>query len=163
MSWPPSRSIGRLTNANGLVATLAVAADLLRPIHQMRSFSPTLNQQWGGLQRRLCLIPRWRKQTIEILVCIYLPPSNPSPLRVQLLHTWGGDLINPSAIAMSSRNVHNKSTILVVFVGITSLEPPIHRSLLVDANIGLGPPRTYPRPNKWWDLSCVIHHLGFLV
>jgi hypothetical protein len=33
----------------------------------------------------------------------------------------------------------------------------------VNANIDLGPPTTYPRPNKWWDLSCGIHHLGFIV
>jgi hypothetical protein len=64
---------------------------------------------------------------------------------------------------MSSGSVHNKSTILIVFVSITALEPPIHRSLLVDADISLGPPTTYRRPNKWWDLSCGIHHLGFLV
>jgi len=33
-------------------------------------------------------------------------------------------------------SVHDKSTALVVFVGATALEPPIHRSLVADANIG---------------------------
>ncbi len=74
-SWPPSRSIGWLANANGLVTTLVV--DLGHPIRQMRPFPPTLNQQWGGLQCRLCPIPCWHKQKIGILVCIYLPPFNP--------------------------------------------------------------------------------------
>ena len=73
-SWPPSRSIGRLTNTNGLIAALVVATYLGHPIRQMRPFPPTLNQQWGGLQRHLCLISRWREQTIGLLVCIYLPP-----------------------------------------------------------------------------------------
>jgi hypothetical protein len=163
MSRPPSGSIGRLANANGLVAALVVATDLGRPIRQMRPFPPTLNQQWGGLQHRLCPIPRQHKQTIGILICIYLPPSNPSPLQVQLLHTRGGDSINPSVIAMCSGSVNDKSKFLIVFVGVTALKPPIYRSLLMDADIGLGPPTTYPRPNKWWDLSCGIPHLGFLV
>ena len=43
-------------------------------------------------------------------------------------------------------SVHDKSTVLVVFVGSTALEPPIHRSLIVDTNIGLWPPTYHPRP-----------------
>jgi hypothetical protein len=89
-SWPPSRSIGRLANTNGLVAALVVATYLGRPIHQMRPFPPTLNQQWGGLQRRLCLISRRCKRMIRLLVRIYLPPSNPSPSKVTLQLTRGG-------------------------------------------------------------------------
>jgi len=60
----------------------------------------------------------------------------------------GGDSMIPSAIMVSS--VHNESTALVVFVGATALEPPIHRSLVADADIGLGPPTYHPRPLKWW-------------
>jgi hypothetical protein len=47
-------------------------------------------------------------------------------------------------------SVHDESTALVVFVGATALEPPIHRSLAADANIGLGPPTYHLRPLKWW-------------
>ena len=52
-------------------------------------------------------------------------------------------------------SVHDESTALstalIVFVGATALEPPIHRSLVADADIGLGPPTYHPRPLKWWD------------
>ncbi len=68
--------------------------------------------------------------------------------------------MTPSTIVtyfLHHRSVHDESNALVAFVGITALEPPIHRSLLVDADIGLGPPTTYPRPNKWW-----IYHVGFI-
>ena len=41
-------------------------------------------------------------------------------------------------------NIHDESTALVVFVGATALEPPIHRSLVADADIGLGPPNISP-------------------
>jgi len=47
-------------------------------------------------------------------------------------------------------SVHNESTILVVSAGATALEPPIHKSLVADANIGLGPPTYHPRTLKWW-------------
>jgi hypothetical protein len=47
-------------------------------------------------------------------------------------------------------SVQDESTALVVFVGATALEPPIHRSLVADANIGLGPPTYHPRPLNWW-------------
>ena len=47
-------------------------------------------------------------------------------------------------------SVQDESTALVVFVGATALEPPIHRSLAADANIGLGPPTYHLRPLKWW-------------
>ena len=61
-----------------------------------------------------------------------------------------------SSVTMASffhrRSVHDKSTVLVVCVGVTALEPPIHRSLVADTNIGLGPPTSHPRPLKWWDL-----------
>jgi hypothetical protein len=46
------------------------------------------------------------------------------------------------------RSVHDKSTVLVVFVGATALEPPIHRSLVADADMGLGLPSYHPRPLK---------------
>jgi len=42
-------------------------------------------------------------------------------------------------------SVHDKSTVLVMFVGATALEPLIHKSLIADANIGLGPPTYHPR------------------
>ena len=45
---------------------------------------------------------------------------------------------------------HDESTVLVVFVGVTALKPPIHRSLLTDADICLGPPTSHPRPLNWW-------------
>jgi hypothetical protein len=54
-------------------------------------------------------------------------------------------------------SVHDESTALVVFVGATTLEPPIHRSLVADADIGLGPPTYHPRPIKRF------HGLGFVV
>jgi hypothetical protein len=41
-------------------------------------------------------------------------------------------------------SVHDEITALVVFVGATALEPPIHRSLVADADIGLGPPNISP-------------------
>jgi hypothetical protein len=50
----------------------------------------------------------------------------------------------------SFRDVHDKSTALVLFVGATALEPPIHRSLVADADTGLGPPTYHPRLLKWW-------------
>jgi hypothetical protein len=71
--------------------------------------------------------------------------------------------INPFAIVMSSRSVHDKSAVLVVFVSITAPEPPIHRSLVKDADIGLGPPMTFPRPHKWWVLLCGVYHVGFII
>jgi hypothetical protein len=43
-SWWPSRSIRRLTDANGLVAALVVATYLGHLIQQMRPFPPTLYQ-----------------------------------------------------------------------------------------------------------------------
>ena len=48
MSLLPSHSIGRLANANGLVAALVVATYLGCPISQMMPFPPTHNHQWGG-------------------------------------------------------------------------------------------------------------------
>ncbi len=45
-------------------------------------------------------------------------------------------------------SVHDESTVLVVFVGATALEPPIHSSLVADADIGLGPPTYHQRPLK---------------
>jgi hypothetical protein len=138
MSRPLSRSIGRLTDTNGLVAALVIATYPGRPIRQIRPLPPTLNRQWGGLlrqgqlscrreqtigllvrtsrrckssrrqirqmwplpptlnrpwgglHRRLCLISRRRERTIGFLVRIYLPPSNPSPLKVPLQLTRGG-------------------------------------------------------------------------
>ena len=68
-SRPPLRSIRRLADANGLVATLVVATYLGHPIRQMRPFPPTLYQRWRGHQRRLQPIPSWRAQMIGILVC----------------------------------------------------------------------------------------------
>ena len=50
-SRPPSRSIRRLADANGLVAALVVARYLGHPIRQMRPFPPTLYHRWGGHQR----------------------------------------------------------------------------------------------------------------
>jgi hypothetical protein len=50
-------------------------------------------------------------------------------------------------------SVHDESTVLVVFVGVTALEPPIRLSLFADADIGLGPPTSHPRPLRWWDIS----------
>ena len=47
-------------------------------------------------------------------------------------------------------SVHDESTALVVLVDTTALEPPIHMSLVADADIGLGPPTYHPRPLKWW-------------
>jgi hypothetical protein len=47
-------------------------------------------------------------------------------------------------------SVHDESTTFIVFVGATALEPPIHRSLVADADIGLGPPTYHSRPLKWW-------------
>jgi hypothetical protein len=51
-------------------------------------------------------------------------------------------------------SVHDESTTFIVFIGATALEPPIHRSLVTDADIRLGPPTYHSRPLKWW---------GFLV
>ena len=52
---------------------------------------------------------------------------------------------------------HDEHTVLVVFVGITALELPIRRTLHADADIGLGPPTSHPRPLRWWDLSFGIY------
>jgi hypothetical protein len=63
----------------------------------------------------------------------------------------GGDSIIPSATMASffhHGSIHDKSTALVMFVGATALEPPIHRSLVADADIGLGSPTYHPRPLK---------------
>jgi hypothetical protein len=70
----------------------------------------------------------------------------------------------PSATMASffhRESVHDESTALVVFVGATALEPPIHRSLIADADIGLGPPTYHPRPLKWWVVG--FHSLGLIV
>ncbi len=150
---PLSRSIRRLADTNGLVAALVVATYLGHPIQQMRPFPPTLYQRWGGQQCRLQLIPSRRMQTIGILVCPCHRPSNPSPSKVALQLTRGGDSMIPSATMASffhRGSVHDESSALVVFVGATALEPPIHRSLVADADIGLGPPTYHPRPPKWW-------------
>ena len=73
--------------------------------------------------------------------------------------TQGGDSMILSATVASffhRGSVHDESTVLVVFVGATALQPPIHRSLIADADIGLGPLTYHPRPLKWgfivWDL-----------
>jgi hypothetical protein len=58
-------------------------------------------------------------------------------------------------------SVHDKSTTLVVFGGATALEPPIHRSLVTDADIGLGPPTYHPRPLKWWGFIVWDMSFGF--
>ncbi len=47
-------------------------------------------------------------------------------------------------------SAHDESTALIVSVGATALEPQIRRSLVADANIGLGPLTYHPRPLKWW-------------
>jgi len=39
-----------------------------------------------------------------------------------------------------------------VSVGVTALTPPIRLSHFADADIGLGPPTSHPRPLKWGDL-----------
>ena len=57
----------------------------------------------------------------------------------------------PSATVVSffhRGSVHNKSTAHIVFVGATALEPPIHRSLIADTDIGLGPSTYHPGPLK---------------
>jgi hypothetical protein len=60
----------------------------------------------------------------------------------------GGDSMIPS-MTMSSffhrGSVHDKCTVLAVFVGVTSLEPSIHRSNVADAGIGLGYQTYHPR------------------
>ncbi len=64
----------------------------------------------------------------------------PSPSLQALQLTRGGDSMIPSATMVSffyRGSVHNKSSILVVSVGATAFEPPIHRSLVADADIGL--------------------------
>ena len=61
----------------------------------------------------------------------------------------GGDSMIPSASKLLfylRGSAHDKSTILVVFVGVTALEPLIRLSLFADANISLGPPTPHPRP-----------------
>jgi hypothetical protein len=58
-------------------------------------------------------------------------------------------------------SVHDESTALIVFVGATALEPPIHRSLVADTDIGLGPPTYHPRPFKWWGFIVWNLLLGF--
>ena len=75
-----------------------------------------------------------------------------------------GDSMIPSATMVSffhRGSVHNESTALVVFVGATALEPPIHRSLVADADIGLGPPTYHPRLLKWWGFIVWICCLDF--
>ena len=56
-------------------------------------------------------------------------------------------------------SVQDESTALVMFVGATTLKPPIHMSLAVDADIGLGPPTFHPRPLKWWGF--IVWNFGF--
>jgi hypothetical protein len=97
----------------------------------------------GGLHRRLCPISRRRERTIGLLVCIYLPPSNPSPLKVPLQLTQGGDSMIPSATTASffhRGSVHDESSVLVVLVDDMALGPPIHWIIFfVVGVISLGP------------------------
>jgi hypothetical protein len=72
-------------------------------------------------------------------------------MKVALQLTREGDSMIPSTTMASffrRGSVHDESTVLVVFVGATALEPRIHRSLVVDIDIGLGSPTYHPRPLK---------------
>jgi hypothetical protein len=42
--------------------------------------------------------------------------------------------------SLHRRSVHDENGTLIVFVRVMALEPPIHRSLIADANIGHEPP-----------------------
>jgi len=72
----------------------------------------------------------------------------------------GGDSLIPSASQtyfFHRGSHHDESTVLVVFVGVMAPELPIRRTLHADADIGLGPPTSHPRPLRWWDLSFGIY------
>ncbi len=100
------------------------------------------------------------------LMTLPSPTLQTSPSKVAFQLTRGGDSMIPSASMTSffhRGSVHDKSTVLVVSVGATALEPPIHRSLVADADIGLGPPTYHPRPLKWWDFIVWILLFWILV
>ena len=64
----------------------------------------------------------------------------------------GGELLIPSTskiLFYLRGSVHDESTILVMFVGVMALEPPICLSLFADTDIGLGPPSSHLRPSTW--------------
>ncbi len=90
----------------------------------------------GGLHRRLCPISRRRERTIGLLVCIYLPPSNPSPLKGPLQLTRGGGF---------NDSFHDNGVILPLrecprLVNDMALGSPIHWIIFfVVGVIGLGP------------------------
>jgi hypothetical protein len=77
-----------------------------------------------------------------------MPLSSPFLLPFTLVssdskNSGGGDSFNPSTTVLYSLHrgsFHDKSGTLVVFVGIMALGPPIHRSLIADADIGHDPP-----------------------
>ena len=78
---------------------------------------------------------------IGLLVRINLPPSNPSPSKVTLQLTWGGDSMIPSATMASffhRGSVHDESTVLVLLVEYMALGPPIHWIIFVVGVINLG-------------------------
>ncbi len=98
---------------------------------------PTLSAQANNL-------PHLEISSRYLLRChCLLPPSYPSHSRVQILQTQGGDSFNPSTtVSYSIRHgsIYDKSSALVMFVSVMALGPPIHRSLIIDANIGHKPP-----------------------
>jgi hypothetical protein len=76
-----------------------------------------------------------------------MPLSSPSLLPFKLVRSAstnsGGDSFHPSttvSYSLHRGSIHDKSGALVVFVGVMALRPPIHRSLIADADIGHEPP-----------------------
>ncbi len=79
-----------------------------------------------------------------------LPPTLHT-LEFRFYKLRGGDSFNPSATmsySLHRGSVHNKSGALIVFVGVMALGPPIHRSLIADADIG-HEPSTNPLGLSW--------------
>ena len=79
------------------------------------------------------------------------PSHHPFTIEGNTSTSLGGGSLIPSASQtyfLHRGSHHDERTVLVVFVGVTALEPAIRRTLPADAD-GLGPPTSHPRPLRW--------------
>jgi hypothetical protein len=157
---PPSPSIRRLANTTGPVAALVVTTDLSHPTQNDRAIPSTLQPTLGRTSMPMMPPPLLAQANATLclttsLASSPLMTSSPSlqfsiPTSTTPVYLEGNG---------SFRNGGNprkctqcRPCLLVVFVGVTALMPPIHQDHSADANIGLGHPVPHPRPFRWWFL-----------
>jgi hypothetical protein len=128
----PSHTFQRHADVNGLVAAMAAATSLMRPVLLMRRFPPNPLTSLGGLQNCHRLRPP-RRHHIP-------PPFNPFPLGVLVLHTLREGMPIHSVTVdflFHHGSTHEESTVLVMFADVMAHGILIHRiTFSVGGNTG---------------------------